>query len=200
MKLARYTLNDLPYNKKEILRYASCDENKDILHIIDQCIDELGDDSNFLVCYKEFSVSVNNNVVDLEFIKVNSNDLSKNMSKCHKCVLFAATIGIAIDRLIQKYCTLSPTKALIFQAIGAERIECLCNKFSKDIKKKYSEEGLSICPRFSPGYGDLPLGMQKDIFDTLNCSKHIGVMLNNSMLISPSKSVTALIGIYNERN
>jgi cobalamin-dependent methionine synthase I len=44
------------------------------------------------------------------------------------------------------------------------------------------------------------LDIQKDIFSTLNCSKHIGVMLNNSMLISPSKSVTALIGIYDERN
>ncbi len=50
-------------------------------------------------------------------------------------------------------------------------------------------------PRFSPGYGDLTLLAQKDIFAVLDCGKRIGLTLNDSLLMSPSKSVTAFVGI-----
>ena len=56
-------------------------------------------------------------------------------------------------------------------------------------------EGLSLRPRFSPGYGDFPLSMQTPIFDALDCPRKIGVSLNASLLMSPSKSVTAVIGL-----
>ena len=53
-------------------------------------------------------------------------------------------------------------------------------------------------PRFSPGYGDLSLEMQRDIFRVLDCPRKIGLTLNESLLMSPSKSVTAIIGISGE--
>ena len=49
-------------------------------------------------------------------------------------------------------------------------------------------------PRFSPGYGDFPLTAQRDIFAILDCPKRIGLSLNQSLLLSPTKSVTAVIG------
>ena len=91
----------------------------------------------------------------------------------------------------QRYTSLSPAKALFFQAIGAERIESLCDTFCAELK----ENGLQLRPRFSPGYGDLPLDLQKDLFRVLDCSRKIGLTLNESLLMSPSKSVTAIIGI-----
>ena len=54
---------------------------------------------------------------------------------------------------------------------------------------------MDIKPRFSPGYGDVPLEIQKDIVMLLDCAKRIGVSLNDSLLMSPSKSVTAFIGL-----
>ena len=59
-------------------------------------------------------------------------------------------------------------------------------------------EGKFLKPRFSPGYGDLPLEMQRDIFRVLDCSRKIGLTLNESLLMSPSKSVTAIVGIGGE--
>ena len=91
-----------------------------------------------------------------------------------------------------KYGKLSPTKALFFQAIGAAGIETLCDIFSEDIKK---ELNVNLKPRFSPGFGDLELTTQKDIFKVLDCSKKIGLTLNDSLLMSPTKSVTAFVGI-----
>ena len=54
---------------------------------------------------------------------------------------------------------------------------------------------MQLRPRFSPGYGDLPLELQKDVFRVLDCPRKIGLSLNESLLMSPSKSVTAIIGI-----
>ena len=78
------------------------------------------------------------------------------------------------------------------QALGAERIEALCDAFCDSL---ISEKGVLLRPRFSPGYGDLPLEVQKDIFSLLECHKRIGVSLNESLLMSPSKSVTAFVGL-----
>lgn len=97
-----------------------------------------------------------------------------------------------IDRLIAKYGKISPTKALIFQAIGSERAEALCNLFCADMEKTYS---LKAAPRFSSGYGDLPLESQKPIFSVLLPERNLGITLTDSMLMFPTKSVTAFVGL-----
>jgi cobalamin-dependent methionine synthase I len=110
-------------------------------------------------------------------------------------VVFASTIGIEIDRLIKKYTLLSPTKAVIFQALGAERIECLCDIFNGEINDIAVGSGGTTKPRFSAGYGDLPLEFQREIFNALNPQKHLGLYFTESLVMTPSKSVTAIIGV-----
>ncbi len=179
------------FNKKEILRYAMCngsDENTDKL--LDECIKECEDVFTYNVCYTQLPVTFEADAVDLTFTKTTSTSLKTNLNGCDKIILFAATVGIKIDRLILKYSRMSPAKAVLFQAIGAERIEALCDAFEKEIKKD-----LFFKPRFSPGYGDFSIEIQKDIFRFLDCSRKIGLTLNDSFLMSPSKSVTAIIGV-----
>ena len=134
-------------------------------------------------------------MLDLSFAVVKSADLKKNLRGCRKIILFAATIGLGTDRLIARYSRTSPAKALCFQAIGAERIESLCDVFNKEVSQQCRRNGFFTRPRFSPGYGDLPLDVQKSIFSVLDCPRKIGLSLNESLLMSPSKSVTAIIGL-----
>ena len=82
----------------------------------------------------------------------------------------------------------------MMQAIGAERIESLCDVFCEELSQELQEEGY-LTSRFSPGFGDLPLTIQHDVFRVLDCSRKIGLTLNESLLMSPSKSVTAFAGI-----
>ena len=185
-----------PINKKEILRYAGVGQSTpQIDTIIDECIEELSDKLSYKVCYREFPINCNGETVDLTFTKATSSSLAKNLNECSSIVLFAATVGINMDRLIARYANISPTKSLLFQAIGAERIESLCNVFNREVTQEKMRLGLKTCPRFSPGYGDLSLDIQKDIITVLDCPRKIGVTLNESLLMSPSKSVTALIGV-----
>lgn len=184
------------FNIREILRYSGCGEaDERISLLIEQSIEECKDKLSYTVCYCTFPISVGEELTDLNFITSHSKDLAKNLKECHKVVLFGATVGIGIDRLIAKYVKISPLKALVFQAIGAERIESLCDVFQEYITEKVCSEGNFVHPRFSPGYGDLPLDMQREIFNLLDCPKRIGLTLNNSLIMSPSKSVTGFMGI-----
>lgn len=182
-----------PFCEKEILRYAGCrGEREEISVLLKECIDEVKEKLVYKVCYRELSIKTVGDTCDFEVFSVHSEKLARNLKGCEKVILFAATVGVEIDRLIGKYGRLSPTKALLFQAIGAERIEALCDAFCADIKKEYNT-GLE--PRFSPGYGDLPLSAQKNIFAVLDPERRIGLTLNSSLLMSPSKSVTAFVGL-----
>lgn len=178
-------------DKNAIYRYAQCFEiDKQVENLVSECLGEC--EFSYRICYKEFDVKSSDNGLDLSFCTTDSKSLKKLLENSKRVLLFAATIGFDIDRKITKYSKLNPAKALIFQAIGTERVESLCDTFVEDIK---NEKGYIITQRFSPGYGDLPLEMQRDVFKALDCYKNIGVTLNDSLLMSPSKTVTAIIGI-----
>ncbi len=185
------TYTPMPYNRKEIRRYAGVSEElPEIESVMEECIEEVSDKLTYKVCYTEFDIIQKDGITDLGFMKTESKDLTKNLDGCRKIIVFAATVGLELDRLIAKYGRISPVKALMFQAIGAERIEALCDMFTEDV---LSDE--EIKPRFSAGYGDFPLEAQKNIFAVLEPARRIGISLNESLLMSPSKSVTAIIGI-----
>ena len=109
--------------------------------------------------------------------------------------MMAATIGLEADRRTARYERTNPIKALLLQAMGAERVETLCDLFCKEIRQQEEVNGNTITTRFSPGYGDLPLEVQREFVRLLDCSRQIGISLNASLLMSPTKSVTAIFGI-----
>lgn len=192
------TYPEPPFCEREILRYAGCKEaNGEISTLLNECIEEVKEKFTYKVCYREFSVTTDGEACDFGAFSVQSRNLGANLKKCKSVIIFAATVGVGVDRLIAKYGRISPAKALMLQAIGAERIEALCDAFCEDIE---NDMNMRLKPRFSPGYGDLPLEVQKDIFTVLDCSKRIGLMLNDSLLMSPSKSVTAFAGLTDTQN
>ena len=183
-------------SEKEIFRYLGCPSpDVDTRALLSECLAELRTKLIYKVCYREFNLKIDGEVCDFGAFKVSSRGLAKNLCGCKKAVLFAATIGIEIDRLIARNSRLSPAKALMLQAIGAERIEALCDRFCDDMKTEYGK----LKPRFSPGYGDLPINIQKTVFSQLDCPRRVGVFLNESLIMSPSKSVTAFVGIAEGR-
>ncbi len=184
-------------NRNEILRYMGCKKsNTQTEMLVNKSLAFCIDNFSYKVCFAEFNVNISDSVCDLGFGKTVSKDLAKNLADCKKVIIFAATIGLELDRLILRHGKTEPSVALCLQAIGAERIEVLCDTFCKEIKEEYAQKGKNLRPRFSAGYGDLSIDFQKEIFNVLDCAKHIGLTLNDSLVMSPSKSVTAIIGIY----
>ncbi len=185
-----------PVSLSEVLRYSGCREgNTDTEKLARICIAESEGVFCGKVCFGEFPVLFSGDMLDLGFACVRSASLAKALEGCGSAVLFAATVGLEIDRLIKKYSIVSPARAVMLQAVGAERIEALCDAFCAELEAKAQPLGLVPRPRFSPGYGDLPLELQTHIFRALDCPKRIGLTLNESLLMSPTKSVTAIVGL-----
>lgn len=178
-----------PFCDREILRYAGVkgEADEQTLALLQQAKDEIKDKLSYKVCYCVLPIKVADGVCDFSAFSVRSNTLSNRLAGCEKAAVFAATLGVEIDRLLLKYGKIAPAKALFLQAIGAERIESLCNVFCADLPLTSA--------RFSPGYGDLPLQTQKEIFALLDCERKIGLTLTDSLLMSPTKSVTAFVGL-----
>lgn len=187
-----FTVSVPPPDYRQIRRYAGCPEGAQ--EIIDECIRELAG-LQYRVSYREFDIHETQHNLDLGFAVTDSCDLKKALHGCSRVLLFAATVGILPDRLIARYSRSAAAKALFIQAIGTERVEALCDAFCKQQAQAYAAGGHCLLPRFSPGYGDLPLSMQRQVFDALNCPVQLGIALNDSLLMTPSKSVTALAGI-----
>lgn len=177
-----------PVCEREIWRYAACRQaDEGVRALLAECLREALPQLSYTVCFEE---------IDPSPFTARSEALSRHLDGCERVVLMAATVGIALDRLIARYGRLSPAKAVLLQAIGTERVEALCDTFCAELAE---ETGLSPRRRFSPGYGDLPLDCQRDILPLLEADRRIGVMLSEGMLMSPSKSVTAFVGLSRER-
>lgn len=179
-------------DRREILRYAGggCPEE-----LLDQCLESALPVLQYRACWRRFPLSIDGGTLDLGFARTQSAALRRNLTDCTEIIVFAATAGLGIDRLILRHKALSPARALVLQAIGAERIEALCDTLNRALAEEQSRRGCYTRPRFSPGYGDLPLSLQPALLSALDSWRKIGVSLNESLLMTPSKSVTAVIGL-----
>lgn len=124
-----------------------------------------------------------------------SKNLTDNLMQCKKVILFAATLGLEADKLLHRYEVTNMAKASVLQACSAAAIEAYCDHVQEGIQQQALKENLYLRPRFSPGYGDLSLETQKTIFECLQCTKWLGLTLTESLLMYPTKSVTAFIGL-----
>ncbi len=204
--IKRYNANDegLAYNDGEAFRYAGYGNratgDAEFLSLYEEVKKQVHTGFEYKVCYRHMELEIKEDEIVLPF-SCKSENLIKLLRNSREVIIFAASVGHSIDRSIAGYKISEPTKALIAQGIGAERVETLCNLFCRDMAKELAASGRTLTPRFSPGYGDMKLEHQKDFFRCLDCERQVGIFLNDSLLMTPSKSVTAIMGVeeINER-
>ena len=154
------------------------------------CTESFNKAANYKYAYVEIPVKVAQSVCDFGFAKVESGNLSELLCGCDKAFLLAVSAGIGVDRLITRLEATSKADAFFTDSIASAAIESFCDYINEKICK-----GLNCTKRFSPGYGDVPLTFQKDLLERLNSPSSVGISLNSSLLMSPMKSITAIIGI-----
>ena len=149
--------------------------------------------------YEQFDLSVEydeeagTGMVSFSDVRIPSKDLARNLRECNKVVIFASTLGAQCDQEIRRAQIKAPVKAAVLQATGAMYIEKCVDLLNEKIRIEFEEQGFKVRPRFSPGYGDVSLEVQKDFFRLLPCQR-IGLTLMDTLIMSPEKSVTAFIG------
>ena len=83
----------------------------------------------------------------------------------------------------------------VADAMASVLLEQVCDALEAAIRTEITGQGLYMTGRYSPGYGDCPLTLQKDLCLALDTVRGIGVCLTPDCLMTPRKSVTAILGI-----
>ena len=186
-------------DRREVLRYLGYggqEADEAVGSMVEQCLGELMEASTPRHLAREFPLVLGKDYhIDGTCFHTRSRNLWGNLRDCGQVIVFAATLGCGADQLIQKYSRLQMSRAVVMQAAATAAIEEYCDQVCRDMRTGYEKRGLYLRPRFSPGYGDFPLDCQSSLLEALEAGKRMGIKLTESLLMMPSKSVTAVMGI-----
>ena len=122
--------------------------------------------------------------------------LPRHLTGCTRAALLAVTLGVEVDNLLRRTEATDLTVSLVLDACATQYVEEYCDQIEDELHQ--NADGKSLTPRFSPGYGDLPLTVQPQLLALLNAQRAIGLTCTDRFILLPRKSVTALVG-YSDR-
>ena len=194
----------LPLEKSEVLRYLGYRRKQeltpDISALVDEMILEVQNVSNARYLYQayDFTLDEANHAIHLTNtdLVLQSKQLYSHLKNAKQVVLLAATLGIEVERQVRLYELSEMTKAFVLDAACVDYIEKICDLAEVDIDTQFTDSILNR--RFSPGYGDLSLEVQPQFLKTLSADRQLGLTLTENYLMIPRKSVTAILGLFED--
>lgn len=175
-------------NRRETVRYlggARVVMNDRMERLMDECEEELLRRARPAYIFKTEALPDNE--------LITGEDVARHLRGCDRAVLSAATLGAETDRLIREMQIRDMAKAVVLDSMASVAVEQVCRSLDLEIAERYP--GCFLTFRFSPGYGDYPVTMQKVFLRRLDAPRKIGLSMNESCLLVPSKSVTAIAGL-----
>lgn len=145
-----------------------------------------------------FSVLADDRGIRLdEAVRIESGSLARLMAHSRECWVMAVTLGPEVDRRILLAQKQDMLDGMVLDACASVRADALCDEVEGEIFREL-REGEHPTMRFSPGYGDAPLTASADLIALLDATRRIGLAMTRSYMMTPIKSVTALIGISDQ--
>ena len=190
-------MDTIKHNVEEALRYLRVrGEAPDELRAqVERVAAELSESLKPKYLYRAFSVERTGQGVCLagSGVTLPGTLAAKMLADCDTALLLACTLGIGFEQRLRALEKRDMGEAVILDACGSAWVESGCDMAEREIAGRFA--GRFLTDRFSPGYGDLPLALQPVILAALNAEKLLGIHVGESFLMTPSKSVTAVIGV-----
>lgn len=140
-------------------------------------------------------LTTNNNSLELS-----SSSIIKHLNNSSYVIILAATIGHAIENIIEQYFkTGDYTTGFLIDAAATAAVEQLADNLSIVLQNQFNKSGYHLTSRFSPGYGNWQLDVQPELLASINASV-IGIDCTESYMLKPRKSITAVIGLEKQTN
>lgn len=111
------------------------------------------------------------------------NDIKRHLGDCCSALVCAATLGDGFDRMLRRLQVNDMAGAVILDSMSAVYLEDFINR------------KCGTSRRYSPGYGDFPLSVNRDIIAALNASVRIGLCVTDEYILTPQKSITGIVAI-----
>lgn len=178
------------------LGYGSHAVDDKTLALIEDSFTELEKAAGRRIIYRIFDLTIQDgNELKIGSLHINSKSLSKNMKGCEQAIVLGATLGVGIDMMMKRYMLTDMAKVVVMQACAAAMLEEYLDERQLEMETELNARGLFLRPRFSPGYGDFSITHQEEVLRMLDAAKTIGLSMTEGSMLTPSKSVTAVIGL-----
>lgn len=182
------------------LGYGKHEADEETFRLIQECFEELKRIAKKRRVYRVFDLSMTEERhIEIGNMRIESKGLFKNLRGCEKVILLGATLGVEIDLSMKRYSYTDMARTVVLQACAAALLEEYLDECQLAISEEMEKEGYFLRPRFSPGYGDFSILHQKEILAMADTARKIGLTMTKSSMLTPTKSVTALIGLGRER-
>lgn len=184
-------------SRQEALRYMGNrgEPGENVEKIVENCEKELLGVIRPGFVFRVFDITESLHGIEVcgSSLILRGNDIRSHLEGCTRAVLMCATLGADADRLIRTAEASDISAAFVMDALASAAIEDVCRIVDEYIKNKLP--GMYFTWRFSPGYGDFLLDIQKDFLETLSAPKRIGLCTDDNNILVPRKSVTAVSGV-----
>lgn len=184
----------------EVLRYMGCPPEQaapQTRALAEQAAAQMEQTARPRSVFRESGLSITGDGVLLESgLLLPGRDLARHLAGCDRAVMLAVTLSAQADTLIRRAESRDMALALALDCAAAALVEEVCDRLEGEIFAK--DPGCHFPFRFSPGYGDLPLSVQSGLLALLDAPRKIGLCANENHILTPRKSVTALVGVSRE--
>ena len=175
-------------NRNEAVRYLG-GSGISLNYRMDRLMDEC--EKQIISCANPKYLYIEKDIKDFDLWQ--GEDIKNHLDGCDRVIIMCATIGAEADRIIRISQISDMARAVVLDSFASVAVEQVCSKFDELIAEKY--KGYYQTFRFSPGYGDYPIELQKSIISMLDAPRKIGLTVNDNCLLIPTKSVTAVMGL-----
>lgn len=122
-------------------------------------------------------------------------DIRRHLTECPQAILLAVTLGPMVGSQIRRSAVGDVAAGAAADALASALAEQMADAAEGQLRQWAAEQGLFLTGRFSPGYGDWPISLQPLLAETLDTARQIGLYVTDTYLMTPRKSVTALLGV-----
>ena len=200
MKTYSLQLSDLTLNKDEIylnLGYGGQTPDDQFIELIEQMLEDI---STFCVPRAGFTILPgtipNKNYVKINDVRIKVGPvITRYLNNSTHFGAFVATAGAEFDNYLEQLKAEGDiVSEFLAYSIGSEIAEASVRFVTDRITEEANKSGVKLTHSYSPGHCSWHVREQQQLFSLLP-EKPCGVVLNESSLMHPVKSISGIIGL-----
>ena len=184
------------------LGYRDQKPSEDVSALLDRAIESCETVSQPAWCYRVFNTAQHGGALLFEgsSLVIPCDGTLEPLVRARACAVMTCTIGMGFEQKALQLSVADSIEALVFDAVGSSLAESCADDCERTIISLADNSALCAGQRTSPGYGSMPLSLSRDIVRVLSADKALGVSVTESDMLVPTKSVTAIVGLFEDEN
>ncbi len=174
-------------DKNRVLKYIGETNRADVFQLIDHCEKQI-----LNVCSPKIATFKLDEIPQSLIV---GEDIKKHLENCFGIYVFCLTLGTAVDVLIRKAYYTDIFEQVVLDATSSVLVEQIAENFELELKNQFEKENIFTTLSYAPGYGDYPISLLKTYLEMVDSAKNVGVSLTDSGLMTPRKTICAVIGL-----